>query len=108
MQMFGLQFNIVNVILATFIFGQGDDYTIFVVEGLLYEHRTGKPMVAQYTQSIILSALIMLVGIGVLIFAAHPALHSLGAVTLIGMTAVVVMALTVPPVLFRLCKRFIR
>lgn len=108
MQMFGLQFNIVNVILATFIFGQGDDYTIFVVEGLLYEHRTGKPMVAQYTQSIILSALIMLVGIGVLIFAAHPALHSLGAVTLIGMAAVVVMALTVPPVLFRLCKRFIR
>ncbi len=106
MHILGLQFNIVNIILATFIFGQGDDYTIFVVEGLLYEHRTGKPIVAQYTQSILLSALIMLVGIGVLIFAVHPALHSLGAVTLIGMTTVVVTALTVPPVLFRLLTRF--
>ena len=26
----GIQFNIVNIILATFIFGQGDDYTIFM------------------------------------------------------------------------------
>ena len=27
------EFNIVNIILATFIFGQGDDYTIFMTEG---------------------------------------------------------------------------
>ncbi len=101
MQLFGLQFNIVNIILATFIFGQGDDYTIFIVEGLLYEHRTGKPMLPQYRQSIILSALIMLVGIGILVLAVHPALHSLGVVTLIGMTIVLLMAMTIPPLLFK-------
>ncbi len=105
MQLFGLQFNIVNIILATFIFGQGDDYTIFIVEGLLYEHRTGKPILPQYRQSIILSALIMLIGIGILVLAVHPAMHSLGAVTLIGMSVVLLMATTIPPLLFRLYLR---
>ena len=105
MQLSGLQFNIVNIILATFIFGQGDDYTIFIVEGLLYEYRTGKPMLPQYRQSILLSALVMLVGIGILVLAVHPAMHSLGIVTLIGMTVVLIMAVTIPPLLFRLYKR---
>ena len=105
MQLFGLQFNIVNIILATFIFGQGDDYTIFIVEGLLYEHRTGKPMLPQYRQSIILSAFIMLIGIGILVFAQHPAMHSLGTVTLIGMSVVLIMAVTFPPLLFRLFSK---
>ena len=102
MQLFGLQFNIVNIILATFIFGQGDDYTIFVVEGLLYEHRTGKTILPQYKQSILLSALIMLVGIGILVLAVHPAMHSLGVITLIGMSIVLLMAMTIPPLLFKL------
>lgn len=100
MNLFGLQFNIVNVILATFIFGQGDDYSIFVVEGLQYEHQTGKRMLKKFRQSIILSALIMFAGIGVLIFAKHPAMFSLGAVTLIGMGVVVLLANIIPP-LFR-------
>ena len=99
MHLFGLQFNIVNVILATFIFGQGDDYTIFVVEGLISERETGKKLLPQYRRSIILSALIMFIGIGVLVFAVHPAMHSLGAVTLIGMTVVVLMANILPPML---------
>ena len=105
MQFFGLQFNIVNIILATFIFGQGDDYTIFIVEGLLYEKKTGKPMLPQYRQSIILSALIMLLGIGILVLAVHPAMHSLGTVTLIGMSVVLLMAFTIPPILFRLIRK---
>ena len=37
MSMLDMQFNIVNVILATFIFGQGDDYTIFITDGLINE-----------------------------------------------------------------------
>lgn len=99
MQVCGLHFNIVNIILATFIFGQGDDYTIFVVEGLDYERRTGKPMLPQFRREIFISAIFMLVGIGVLVLAQHPAMFSLGAVTLIGMTAVVLMAILVPPLL---------
>ena len=104
MHLTGLQFNIVNIILATFIFGQGDDYTIFIVEGILYERRTGKSILPQYRQSIILSALIMLIGIGILVFAVHPAMHSLGVVTLIGMAVVLLMAFTVPPFFFRFIK----
>ena len=104
MQLCHLQFNIVNIILATFIFGQGDDYTIFIVEGLLYERRTGKQILPQYRQSILLSALIMLIGIGILVFAVHPAMHSLGAVTLIGMAIVLLMAVTIPP----LCMRWVK
>lgn len=105
MQVLGLQFNIVNVILATFIFGQGDDYTIFVLEGALHKEKTGKPLLQQYVQSIVLSALIMLVGIGVLVIARHPAMYSLGAVTLIGMSCVVLMAYVLPPMLLKLVLR---
>ncbi len=105
MQLCSLQFNIVNIILATFIFGQGDDYTIFIVEGILYERRTGKAILPQYSQSIILSALIMLIGIGILVFAVHPAMHSLGVVTLIGMVVVLLMAFTVPPFLYSMWQK---
>ena len=105
MAMLGIKFNIVNIILATFIFGQGDDYTIFMTEGCLYERRTGRKILASYKYSIILSALIMFIGIGTLITARHPALFSLAEVTIIGMVCVVLMAWLLPPLLFRLCVR---
>ena len=101
MYLLGIQFNIVNVILATFIFGQGDDYTIFVTEGLIREYREGKKLLMNYQRSILLSALIMLIGIGSLILAKHPAMHSLAQVTIIGMAVVVIMAWIIPPMLFR-------
>lgn len=101
MGIFGLQFNIVNVILATFIFGQGDDYTIFISEGLIYEYTYGKKQLASYKNGIILSALIMFVGIGALVVSRHPAMQSLGEVTIIGMITVVLMAYYLPPLIFR-------
>ena len=101
MGMTGIRFNIVNIILATFIFGMGDDYSIFVTEGLLYERAYGRKMLAQFKNSIILSATIMFVSIGMLIFAKHPAMRSLAEVTIIGMFSVVLMAYIVPPVVFK-------
>lgn len=107
MSLLGIKFNIVNIILATFIFGQGDDYTIFMTEGCISEYEHGKPILAAYKRSIILSALIMFIGIGTLIFARHPALHSLAEVTIIGMFSVVLMAYLMPPLLFKwMMKRF--
>jgi len=100
MGMTGLQFNIVNIILATFIFGQGDDYTIFMTEGCCYEYACRKKMLASYKSSIIVSALIMFIGIGTLIVAKHPALRSLAEVTIVGMFSVVLMAFLLPPVVF--------
>lgn len=101
MQLLGLQFNIVNIILATFIFGQGDDYTIFITEGLMYEYTTGKRRLERYKSSVALSAVIMFVGIGTLIFSKHPAMRSLAEVAIIGMITVVVMAYYLPPLVFR-------
>ena len=103
MGMLDIQFNIVNVILATFIFGQGDDYTIFMTEGAVSEYRYHRPMLASYKHSIILSALIMFIGIGSLILARHPALHSLAEVTIVGMFSVVLMAFIFPPFVLK-CK----
>ena len=97
----GIDFNIVNVILATFIFGQGDDYTIFMTEGCQYEYTYGKKMLASYKNSIMLSALIMFIGIGTLILARHPALRSLAVVTIVGMFSVIMMAYLFPPLIFR-------
>lgn len=97
----GIEFNIVNIILATFIFGQGDDYTIFMTEGASYEYAYRRRMLASYKHSIIISALIMFIGIGTLIVARHPALHSLAEVTITGMFSVVLMAYIFPPLIFR-------
>ena len=105
MHLTGIQFNIVNIILATFIFGQGDDYTIFITEGLLFEYSTGKLRLASYKHSVVISALIMFAGIGCLIVAKHPALRSLALVTIIGMVTVVMMASFLPPVIFDLLTK---
>lgn len=100
MELFDIRFNIVNVILATFIFGQGDDYTIFITEGLMYEHAYRRRLLASYKQSILFSALIMFIGIGSLVVARHPALFSLAEVTIVGMISVVLMAWLLPPAIF--------
>ena len=100
MALLGIKFNIVNIILATFIFGQGDDYTIFMTEGCQYEYSRERPILKAYKSSILQSATIMFVGIGTLIVARHPAMHSLAEVTIIGMFSVVMMAYLIPPFLF--------
>ncbi|MDE5628669.1 MAG: MMPL family transporter [Muribaculaceae bacterium] len=105
MGILGIKFNIVNIILATFIFGQGDDYTIFITEGLSYELAYRRKLLASYKNSIIVSALIMFIGIGTLIFAKHPALRSLGEVTIVGMLSVVLMAYLFPPLIFNFLVR---
>ena len=101
MALLGIQFNVVNIILATFIFGQGDDYTIFMTEGCQYEYAYRRKMLGAYRHSIIISALVMLIGIGALITSRHPALRSLAEVTIVGMFVVVLMAWLVPPLIFR-------
>ncbi|MDR2389653.1 MAG: 1-acyl-sn-glycerol-3-phosphate acyltransferase [Tannerellaceae bacterium] len=100
-----MRFNIVNIILATFIFGQGDDYTIFITEGLMYEYAYRRKTLDSYKNSIILSALMMFTGIGALIFARHPALKSLAEVTIVGMVSVVVITCIIPPLLFHWLTR---
>ena len=107
MDIFAVKFNIVNIILATFIFGQGDDYTIFITEGLMYEYAYGKKRLRSYRRSVIISGLLMFIGIGTLIIARHPAMRSLAEVALIGMVCVVLMACYLPPLVYRwmVCRK---
>ncbi len=97
----GIKFNIINIIISTFIFGLGDDYSIFIMDGLLGEYKNGKRNLSSYKTSIFLSAFTTLIGIGVLIFAQHPALKSIGLITIIGMFCVLLVANTLQPLLMK-------
>ncbi len=100
MGIFDIKFNIINIIISTFIFGLGDDYSIFIMDGLLNEYKFGKKNLNSFKSSILLSALVTIIGIGVMVFAKHPALQSIALITLIGMVCVVFISFVVQPLLF--------
>lgn len=101
----GIQFNIINIIVSTLIFGLGDDYSIFIMDGLLQEYKTGKKNLSSFKSSILLSAITTITGLGVLIFAKHPALRSIAAISVIGILCVVLVAQVCIPFLFDLLIR---
>ena len=101
MGLFGLKFNIINVVVSALIFGLGDDYSIFIMDGLLGEYATGKKNSGSYRSSVILSAITTLAGLGVLIFAKHPALQSIALISIIGISCVMIHSLILIPVMFR-------
>lgn len=101
MAVFGLQFNIVNIILATFIFGIGDDFSIFIMDGLIHEYRTGRKMLGAHKTAIFFSAFTTIVGIGAMIFARHPALKSIAVISVLGIAVVILVSYTVQPFLFK-------
>jgi uncharacterized protein len=100
MALIGIEFNIINVMISTFIFGLGDDYSIFVMDGLLKEYKTGQQTLPSVQDSIFLSAITTISGLGVLIFAQHPALKSIAAISIIGIVMVWIMSQTLAPFLF--------
>lgn len=102
MALVGIEFNIINVMISTFIFGLGDDYSIFIMDGLQQEYRTGRKTLPTIKTSILLSTLTTISGLGVLIFAQHPALRSIATVSIIGIVCVFVMSQTLEPFFFRL------
>ncbi len=99
MGLVGMKFNIINIIISTFIFGLGDDYSIFIMDGLLSDYKVGKKSLDSFKSSILLSALITIIGIGVMVFAKHPALQSIALIAIIGMVSVVFISFIVQPLL---------
>lgn len=97
-----IEFNIFNIIISTFIFGLGVDYSIFITNGLLKEYRTGERTLATHKTSILLSVITTLLGIGVLIFAKHPALYTISVVCMIGIFSAMLISFNLQPLLFRL------
>ncbi|ROH96342.1 hypothetical protein BCF50_3544 [Chryseobacterium daecheongense] len=97
----GLELNIFSTVVCTLVFGVGDDFSIFLTKAMQKEHTTGKNELPTYRISIILAVFTTILSIGSLIFAKHPALHSLALVALIGMFSVIIITSTLYPFWFR-------
>lgn len=97
----GVEFNIFNIIISTFIFGLGIDYSIFITNGLLHELKTGENVLPTHKTSIILSVITTILGVGVLVFAKHPALYSISLVSLIGILSAIIISFALQPILFK-------
>jgi uncharacterized protein len=95
----GIEFNIFNIIISSFIFGLGVDYSILMMRGLLYEYKYGKNELPTYKVAIFLSSATTLFGVTALFFAKHPALHSIALIAIVGIIAVVLVAYTFQPLL---------
>ena len=101
MGIIGIDFNIFNVIILTFIFGLGIDYSIFIMRGLILEFKNGEAELSHYKVSIILSGITTIAGVGVLIFAQHPALRSIAIMSIIGIISVIIVTFSLLPGIFR-------
>jgi hypothetical protein len=95
----GLEFNIFNVIVTTFIFGLGVDYCIFMTNGLI-KNESSSETIRTHKTSIILSVITTILGVGVLLFAKHPALQSVAVVSIIGIFTAMLIAFTIQPLLY--------
>ncbi|MBP4137318.1 1-acyl-sn-glycerol-3-phosphate acyltransferase [Flavobacterium geliluteum] len=102
MGIFGIQMNIFSMIVCTLIFGHGVDFSIFMTSALQKEYTNGKNEIAIYRTSIILAVITTILGIGAMIFAEHPALRSISAVSLIGVFAALIITFIFYPILFKL------
>ncbi|MBQ8051413.1 MAG: MMPL family transporter [Bacteroidaceae bacterium] len=95
MNIFGQQFNLISIIISTFIFGIGVDYSIFVMNGLvhgnLHYHKT----------AVLLSAIILIVTVSSMLLAVHPAIRSVGFSTLVGLISAVILSYVLQPAVFR-------
>jgi 1-acyl-sn-glycerol-3-phosphate acyltransferase len=102
MALLDIEFNIVNIIISTFIFGIGDDFSIFITDGLLSEYKTGNKLLQAHKVSIFFSAFTVTVGLGALIFSKHPVLQSIAITSMMGMIIVILVSFTIQPFIFRL------
>lgn len=100
MVIFGVRFNLINIIISTFIFGIGVDYSIFVMNGLLGAEKDVL-LLSYHKTAILFSAVVLIVTVASMLFAEHPAIQSVGFATLVGMISAVVISYVVQPFLFR-------
>ena len=103
MVIFGKQFNLVSVVISTFIFGIGVDYSIFVMSGLL--DKGNNPDLLKYHKT----AILFQCGYPdyyrrSMMFARHPAISSVGFCTLVGLVSSVVLSYVLQPAIFRMMQ----
>ena len=98
MVLFEVRFNLISIIISTFIFGIGVDYSIFVMNGLISD----KDNKLQYHKTaILLSAVTLLTTVSSMLIATHPAIRSVGFSTLVGLLSAVILAYVLQPAVYR-------
>lgn len=108
MAIFNVRFNLINIIISTFIFGIGVDYSIFVMNGLINgkkEGGDGAQLLAYHKTAIFFSAFILIVTVASMLAARHPAIQSVGFATLVGMISTVVLSYVMQPAIFKRLKK---
>lgn len=106
MAIFGIRFNLINIIISTFIFGIGVDYSIFIMNGLISDAANGNGSVLAYHKTaIFFSAFILIVTVASMLVANHPAIKSVGFATLVGMVSAVLLSYVVQPAAFRILNK---
>lgn len=95
MGLMGISFNIFNIISSILVIGLGVDFGIFMVCKCSedYEYDTDT--------AVLLSGLTTITGFGALVFARHPALHSIGITVLLGIGAAIPSAMFVIPAFYK-------
>ena len=99
MNLFGVQFNLISIIISTFIFGIGVDYSIFVMNGLIQGN------LQYHKTAVLLSAIILIITVSSMLLAQHPAIRSVGFSTLVGLLSAVILSYILQPAVFRWLNR---
>ena len=118
MVLFDVRFNLISIIISTFIFGIGVDYSIFVMNGLTSEARKvqssklkvqssklkAQSILNYHKTAILLSAVTLITTVSSMLIASHPAIRSVGFSTLVGLLSAVVLAYVLQPAVFKKLK----
>ena len=102
MAIFRLPFNLINIVISTFIFGIGVDYSIFVMQGLLAAQRKeGSKLLEYHKVAVFFSAFVLIVVMVSMLCAVHPTIKSIGQSAMIGMLSTIMITYTLQPLVFR-------
>jgi len=106
MSLLGIEFNLFNIIVSSFIFGVGVDYSIFVMDGLIDTERgRGSRLLICHKAAIFFSAFVLLTVIISMLFTSHPCIFSIGQVTIIGMVSTLLITYVLEPLMFHLVMK---
>ncbi len=98
MVLFDIRFNLISIIISTFIFGIGVDYSIFVMDGLTHHDQQ---KLTFHKTAIFLSAVTLITTVSSMLIASHPAIRSVGFSTLVGLLSAVILSYVLQPAIFR-------
>lgn len=99
--LFEIHFNFINIMLASVIFGLGDDFAIFITDGLIAKYKSKSTVLTSHKTGILLSSISTVVGTGVLYLGVHPAIKSIAPITVLGIAVISQFSFIIQPVLFR-------